>query len=65
MRLQDMKPLTEGIALHNVLRTTPPLADVPRAPLWMMLVVGLVDVALWSLIILGGLWICGVVAGWL
>jgi len=60
-----MKPLTEGIALHNVLRTTPPLEDIPRAPWWMMLCMGLLDVALWCLIILGGLWIAGVVAGWL
>jgi hypothetical protein len=65
MNIQDLKPLEEGVPIHDVLRTTPPLDDVPQAPLWMWAGIALVDLILWALIIAVGYGMVTVIAGWM
>jgi hypothetical protein len=65
MRLAELKPLEEGVPVHDVLRTTAPFDDIPHAPIWMMIGVFAVDIVLWGVIIAAGWAALNLISGWL
>ena len=65
MRLADLKPLEEGVPVHDVLRTSAPFDDLPPAPIWMMLGVAVLDLAMWAVIIAVGWAVLNLISGWL
>lgn len=62
MKLVDLKPLDEGVPLHDVVRTNVPFDDIPSAPFWVWVGFFAIDVVLWCLIIFGGLWFAGLIS---
>ena len=65
MELQDLKPLEPGVPVHDVLRTTAPFDDLPYAPFWTLVAIGVVDLIAWALIIGVGYTVVTFVAGWM